>query len=83
VEGERVLVTVQDQGIGIPKQDVGHLFERYHRGGNVKGIIGTGIGLYLVKMVITLHGGEIMVESTEGQGSCFLVWLPLMPPGPA
>jgi len=78
-----VLVTVQDQGIGIPKQDVGHLFERYHRGGNVKGIVGTGIGLYLVKMVITLHGGEVAVESTEGQGSRFLVWLPLTQPGSA
>ena len=83
VEGERVLVTVQDQGIGIPKQDIEHLFERYHRGGNVKGIVGTGIGLYLVKMVITLHGGEVAVESIEGQCSRFLVRLPLTPPGPA
>jgi signal transduction histidine kinase len=76
-ESGRLLITVQDRGIGIPGQDLDRLFERYHRGSNVKGIVGTGIGLYLVKMVVTLHGGEIAVESTEGHGSRFLVRLPI------
>ena len=75
-EAGQVLITVQDQGIGIPAQDLEHLFERYHRGSNVKGIVGTGIGLYLVRMVVALHGGEVAVESREGQGSRFTVRLP-------
>lgn len=82
-EPEHALVTVQDLGIGIPAQDLQHLFERYHRGSNVKGIVGTGIGLYLVKTVVALHGGEIAVESTEGLGSRFTVRLPITPRVPA
>jgi signal transduction histidine kinase len=77
VEGERVAVTIEDHGIGIPANDLGHLFERYFRGSNVSGIVGTGIGLYLVKMVVQLHGGEIAVDSREGTGSRFTVRLPL------
>jgi len=61
---------------GIPAQNLEHLFERYHRDSNVKGIVGTGIGLYLVRMVAALHGGEVAVESQEGQGSGFTVRLP-------
>jgi signal transduction histidine kinase len=75
-EGDQVAIRVEDHGIGIPEKDIERLFERYHRGSNVSGIVGTGVGLYLVKMVIELHGGEIAVESVEGQGSCFTVRLP-------
>lgn len=70
------VVKVRDKGIGIPMQDCAQIFERYHRGSNVKGITGTGIGLYLVKMVISLHGGDVSVSSTEGRGSEFTVRLP-------
>lgn len=70
-------VTVQDHGIGIPVQDLQRMFERYHRGNNVKGVVGTGIGLYLVKTVVDLHGGSIAVESAEGRGSRFVVRLPM------
>jgi two-component system, OmpR family, sensor kinase len=73
-------VTVEDRGIGIPPADVGRLFERYFRGSNVSGIVGTGVGLNLVKMVIDLHGGSVTVESQEGKGSRFTVRLPLEPP---
>jgi two-component system, OmpR family, sensor kinase len=76
-EADMLLVTVQDNGIGVPAQDLPHLFERYHRGHNVKGIVGTGIGLYLVKTVTDLHGGSVAVESTEGKGSRFMVRLPV------
>ena len=77
VEPEHAIVTVKDRGIGIPAHDQARLFERYFRGGNVTGITGTGIGLYLVKMVALLHRGEVSVDSTEGQGSTFIVRLPL------
>lgn len=76
-------VAVADHGIGIPAADVARLFERYFRGSNVSGIVGTGVGLNLVKMVVDLHGGRVAVDSEEGQGSCFTVWLPFEPPGEA
>jgi two-component system, OmpR family, sensor kinase len=77
VEGDEIVVAVSDHGIGIPEKDLGRLFERYHRGGNVSGIVGTGLGLYLVKMVVDLHGGSVGVESREGEGSRFTVRLPV------
>jgi two-component system, OmpR family, sensor kinase len=71
-----VVVAISDNGIGIPAADLEHLFERYHRGSNVSGIVGTGVGLYLVKTVIDLHRGAVDVQSREGEGSCFTVRLP-------
>jgi len=74
-EGE-VVVVVEDRGIGVPEKDRDRVFTRYARGSNVSGIVGTGIGLYLVKMVIDLHQGRVAVESREGKGSRFTVRLP-------
>ena len=78
IAGEAV-VSVTDRGIGIPAGDLGRLFERYYRGGNVSGIVGTGVGLYLVKTAVDLHKGRIEVASEEGSGSRFVVRLPLEP----
>jgi signal transduction histidine kinase len=72
-------VIVQDHGIGIPESDRIRLFERYYRGGNAAGIVGTGIGLFFVKTVLELHGGFVGVESREGEGSRFMVRLPMSP----
>jgi two-component system, OmpR family, sensor kinase len=77
VAGGSVVVAVADRGIGIPAADLNRLFERYHRGSNVSGIVGTGVGLYLVKMAIDLHGGRIDVQSKEGDSSRFTVTLPV------
>src|ERR1700685_3030385 len=76
---DEVVVTVADHGIGIPESDLDRLFERYHRGGNVSGIVGTGVGPYLVKMVVDMHGGAVMVDSKEGDGARFTIRLPLKP----
>jgi two-component system, OmpR family, sensor kinase len=76
MESGQVVVVVEDRGIGIPAQDRERLFTRYSRGSNVSGIVGTGVGLYLVKMVIDLHRGDVAVESREGEGSRFTVRLP-------
>ena len=76
---EEIVVAVADRGIGIPAVDLERLFERYHRGSNVSGIVGTGVGLYLVKMVADLHGGRVEVTSAEGAGSRFTVRLPVKP----
>jgi signal transduction histidine kinase len=80
IESEQVVVAIEDHGIGIPAKDLDQLFERYHRGSNVSGIVGTGVGLYLVKMVVDLHGGSIAVKSKEGEGTRFTVRLPIKPP---
>jgi two-component system, OmpR family, sensor kinase len=71
-----IAVVITDHGIGIPAGDLDRVFERYHRGGNVSGIVGTGVGLYLVKMVVDLHHGTVDVQSREGEGSRFTVRLP-------
>jgi signal transduction histidine kinase len=73
----QIMVACKDRGIGIPAKDIDQLFERYYRGSNVSGIVGTGVGLYLVKIVVEVHAGEIAVDSKEGEGSTFTVRLPL------
>jgi two-component system, OmpR family, sensor kinase len=72
-----VTIGVKDRGIGISPADCGRLFERYFRGENAAGIVGTGIGLYFVRTVMELHGGTIQVESREGEGSRFSMRLPM------
>ena len=75
-KGPQIVVAVEDRGLGIPEADRDHLFERYFRGSNVTGIVGSGIGLFLVKTVIDLHQGAVWVESEEGKGSRFIVEIP-------
>jgi two-component system, OmpR family, sensor kinase len=77
ISGDEIVVAVADHGIGIPAADFDRLFERYHRGSNVSGIVGTGVGLHLVKMVIDLHGGHVAVDSQEGEGARFTISLPI------
>jgi signal transduction histidine kinase len=76
VDASEVVVSVQDRGMGIPESDAARLFERYYRGSNAAGIVGTGLGLYFVKTVIELHGGQVTARSRSGAGSCFQVRLP-------
>jgi signal transduction histidine kinase len=73
--GGQVEVAVEDSGIGIPEQDLRKIFSRYYRGSNVSGFVGTGIGLFLVAMVVRLHHGDVGAESREGKGSRFKVTL--------
>jgi signal transduction histidine kinase len=73
-------VVIRDQGIGIPPQDLPHVFEPFRRGGNVVGRIrGKGIGLANARHIVEQHGGALSVESTPGQGSTFFLRLPLEP----
>ena len=81
VEGDAVRVSVADHGIGIPEKDRMHLFERYFRGSNVSDVAGTGVGLYLVDMVVRLHGGTVAVDSAERGGSRFTMTLPILRAG--
>ena len=73
---DRLLLTVSDQGIGIPESDLDKLFENFHRASNVGFIAGTGLGLSIVKQAVNCHLGQISVQSQVGKGSCFTVELP-------
>jgi signal transduction histidine kinase/putative methionine-R-sulfoxide reductase with GAF domain len=75
----QVLWSVKDTGIGIPKADVAKLFEKFYRAGNVLAVEteGTGLGLYLVRLIADRFGGKVRCESTEGAGSKFLLALPI------
>ncbi|HEU5101377.1 MAG TPA: ATP-binding protein [Roseiflexaceae bacterium] len=77
--GSHACAHVQDQGIGIPAESVPRLFTRFYRANNVdpESISGMGIGLFVVKEIVSLHGGTIEVTSQEHQGSTFTVCLPL------
>jgi two-component system OmpR family sensor kinase len=77
-EPGRLVVQVLDHGIGIPARDRNRLFERYFRGSNATAVAGTGVGLHLVAMVVSLHQGDVFAESLEGVGSRFIVHLPIL-----
>jgi PAS domain S-box-containing protein len=79
VEGEGIHLSVADQGMGIPKEQLPRMFQQFFRveGSHMVGIKGTGLGLYLVKHLIEGHGGRIWVESDFGHGTAFHFWLPL------
>ena len=65
----------KDQGIGIEPSDYNNIFKRFYRGEKVKDCEGTGIGLYLARLIVTKEGGNITVKSELGRGSCFSVFL--------
>jgi signal transduction histidine kinase len=73
----QIVVQVQDEGIGVPEKDMIHLFDPFHRASNVGGISGTGLGLYITKMVVDLHNGIIEVKNNHEIGTTFTIRLPL------
>jgi RNA polymerase sigma factor (sigma-70 family) len=81
-QGDQAVVEVVDDGPGIPPQELRHVGERFFRGGdpNTRNTRGTGLGLALVREILTLHGGAMEVESTVGVGSRFIFRLPLARP---
>ncbi|HKG27356.1 MAG TPA: ATP-binding protein [Thermomicrobiales bacterium] len=74
--GEWAVVSVADEGVGIPLSDLPHVFAPFQRGGNVGTIPGTGVGLAGARQIVEQHGGTITVESAEGRGSVFMLRLP-------
>jgi PAS domain S-box-containing protein len=80
-EGRSAVLAVRDEGLGIPREDLPYIFDRFHRGANVvRRVAGIGLGLASARELVELYGGTISVESEEGNGSTFVVRLPLAPP---
>jgi signal transduction histidine kinase/ligand-binding sensor domain-containing protein/DNA-binding response OmpR family regulator len=72
----RIVIRIRDNGIGIPKKQLGNIFDWFYKGDN-SGLMNSGIGLSLARKLVHLHKGDIFVESTEGKGSTFSVKIPL------
>jgi two-component system sensor histidine kinase SenX3 len=77
--GNRVVISVRDHGIGIPSSDLERIFERFYRVDRARSRAtgGTGLGLSIVRHVAQVHGGDVKVDSVEGEGSVFSIALPL------
>ena len=72
------MIHVRDKGIGIDKEHLGRLFERFYRVDKARSreMGGTGLGLAIVKHIAMLHRGKVFVDSTPGEGSVFSIYLP-------
>jgi signal transduction histidine kinase/DNA-binding NarL/FixJ family response regulator len=70
-------IEIKDNGQGIPKEDQGHLFQRFSQGTSRKRNSGSGLGLYLAQQIMHQHGGVITLESNEQSGSVFTLWVPI------
>lgn len=81
--GENARIIVRDTGVGISKKDLPHIFERFYRAEKSRSRAvdsGFGLGLSISQWIITHHGGRIEVNSVEGKGTTFLIYLPLLKP---
>jgi signal transduction histidine kinase len=77
-KGNRILINISDNGIGIPKDELPKIFDEFYRASNAKEVErdGSGLGLSITKRIIEMHNGRIWVESQEGKGSVFYLELP-------
>lgn len=76
LEENSLTISVQDEGIGIPKADQKHLFTRFYRATNSSNIQGTGLGTYIAKKYVEILGGSISFHSTQNKGTTFKIKLP-------
>ncbi|MEM9540666.1 MAG: PAS domain S-box protein [Cyanobacteria bacterium P01_E01_bin.42] len=76
-DDREIIFRVEDRGIGIPEEDIPHLFESFHRAKNVGEIKGTGLGLAIVKKALDIYSGAIAIQSTVNAGTIFTVTLPV------
>jgi two-component system, OmpR family, sensor kinase len=74
-----VTIEVTDTGVGIPIDDLSHVFDSFHRGANSAGRAGTGLGLAIVRRTVEAWGGTVAVRSTLGSGATFTLRLPVVP----
>ncbi|MFL5357097.1 sensor histidine kinase [Archangium sp.] len=76
-DGGRALLSVKDEGVGLREEDRARIFERFERAISASEVSGLGLGLYITREIAQAHGGDISVESRLGEGSTFIVTLPL------
>ena len=76
-DGDHAVISVADQGDGIPLSELERVFDRFYKGGAAKSEPGAGLGLYLVRMIAEAHGGSVSVSSKSKKGSTFTIRLPL------
>ena len=81
-DGQRLQISVSDEGIGIPAADLGRVFERFYRVDKARSrdLGGTGLGLAIVKHLMQAMDGDVSIESVEGEGTTVRLRLPLAPP---
>ncbi len=77
IQQDSVIISIVDTGIGISKEDLPHVFERFYKADKARSGGGTGLGLAIARHIIQAHGGSIQVSSQEGEGSTFSFRLPL------
>jgi signal transduction histidine kinase len=77
-ENAYAIITISDTGIGIPEQDLPHIFDRFYQVDSSRSSAGFGLGLSIALSIIEAHGGSITVESTPKQGTTFLISLPMV-----
>jgi signal transduction histidine kinase len=77
--GNDIEITVADNGLGIPSEHIGHIFEKFYRvpHGNIHKTKGLGLGLYYVRRIAMAHGGDVTVTSKPGRGSTFKIKIPI------
>ena len=75
--GDAVELSVSDSGIGIPNEDLPHVFDRFYRGGNTRRVQGNGLGLAIVQSIAQAHGGQVRLMSEAGAGSTFVIVIPV------
>ncbi|MFN0084153.1 MAG: sensor histidine kinase [Blastocatellia bacterium] len=82
MEGPFAAIAVTDRGVGIAREEIGKVFDKFYRVGNnlVHDVKGSGLGLAIVKHIIEAHRGKVMVESEPGRGSTFIIHLPIDEP---
>jgi signal transduction histidine kinase len=80
-ENHYLVISIQDFGTGIRKEEIGKIFDRFYRGGDelTRKVKGSGLGLTLVKQIVEAHQGKVEVKSETGKGSVFTVFLPIDP----
>jgi PAS domain S-box-containing protein len=76
-DGDRLRIAVSDQGVGMPDDEIPHVFDRFFRCSTSVGIEGTGLGLDICRQLVEMHGGTVTAQSTVGVGSTFILELPL------
>jgi signal transduction histidine kinase len=77
--GNDLDITVADNGVGIPAEHLGHIFEKFYRvpQGNIHKTKGLGLGLYYVRRIAEAHGGDVSVTSKPGRGTTFKIKIPI------